>query len=127
MNFFEAQERARKSSRALVWWFILSVIGVILVMYLLVTVFSPFIQSNPQGVYQTTDTAPLVWWDPEMFAWVSAIVGGVIMTGSWVKLAQLSGGGKVVAQSLGGRVVEPTTTDLPERRLLNVVDRKSVV
>ena len=53
MNFFEAQERARKSSRALVWWFILSVIGVILVMYLLVTVFSPFIQSNPQDIYQT--------------------------------------------------------------------------
>jgi Zn-dependent protease with chaperone function len=126
MNFFEAQERARKSSRALVWWFILSVIGVILVMYLLVTVFSPFIQSNPQGVYQTTDTAPLVWWDPEMFAWVSAIVGGVIMTGSWVKLAQLSGGGKVVAQSLGGRVVEPTTTDLPERRLLNVVEEMAI-
>jgi Zn-dependent protease with chaperone function len=126
MNFFEAQERARKSSRALVWWFILSVIGVILVMYLLVTVFSPFIQSNPQGVYQTTDTAPLVWWDPEMFAWVSAIVGGVIMTGSWVKLAQLSAGGKVVAQSLGGRVVEPTTTDLPERRLLNVVEEMAI-
>ena len=126
MNFFEAQERARKSSRALVWWFILSVIGVILVMYLLVTVFSPFIQSNPQGVYQTTDTAPLVWWDPEMFAWVSAIVGGVIMTGSWVKLAQLSAGGKVVAQSLGGRVVEPTTTDLQERRLLNVVEEMAI-
>ena len=126
MNFFEAQERARKSSRSLVWWFILSVIGVILVMYLLVTVFSPFIQSNPQGVYQTTDTAPLVWWDPEMFAWVSAIVGGVIMTGSWVKLAQLSAGGKVVAQSLGGRVVEPTTTDLPERRLLNVVEEMAI-
>ena len=126
MNFFEAQERARKSSRALVWWFILSVIGVILVMYLLVTVFSPFIQSNPQDIYQTTDTAPLVWWDPEMFAWVSAIVGGVIMTGSWVKLAQLSAGGKVVAQSLGGRVVEPTTTDLPERRLLNVVEEMAI-
>jgi Zn-dependent protease with chaperone function len=126
MNFFEAQERARKSSRSLVWWFILSVIGVILVMYLLVTVFSPFIQSNPQGVYQTTDTAPLVWWDPEIFAWVSAIVGGVIMTGSWVKLAQLSAGGKVVAQSLGGRVVEPTTTDLPERRLLNVVEEMAI-
>jgi Zn-dependent protease with chaperone function len=126
MNFFEAQERARKSSRALVWWFILSVIGVIVVMYLVGIGLWQLSSSNPQGIHHATDTAELVWWDPEIFAWLSAIVGGVIMTGSWVKLAQLSGGGKVVAQSLGGRAVEPTTTDLPERRLLNVVEEMAI-
>jgi Zn-dependent protease with chaperone function len=126
MNFFEAQERARKSSRALVWWFILSVIGVIVVMYVLATFIWQLNSSNPQGIYHATDTAQLVWWDPAMFAWVSVLVGGVIMTGSWVKLAQLSAGGKVVAQSLGGRAVEPTTTDLPERRLLNVVEEMAI-
>ncbi|MFD2256379.1 M48 family metallopeptidase [Luteolibacter algae] len=61
-----------------------------------------------------------------MFLGIGAVVGGVIMTGSWVKLAQLSGGGKVVAQSLGGRAVEPTTTDLQERRLLNVVEEMAI-
>ncbi len=126
MNFFEAQERARKSSRALVWWFILSVIGVIVVMYVLGMGIWQFSSSNPKGIYHATDTAQLVWWDPQIFAWMSAIVGGVIMTGSWVKLAQLSAGGKVVAQSLGGRPVEPTTTDLPERRLLNVVEEMAI-
>ncbi len=126
MNFFEAQERARKSSRALVWWFILSVIGVIVVMYLVGVSLWQLSSSNPQGIYHVADTAELVWWDPEMFTWVSVLVGGVIMTGSWVKLAQLSGGGKVVAQSLGGRAVEPTTTDLPERRLLNVVEEMAI-
>ena len=126
MNFFEAQERARKSSRALVWWFILSVIGVIVVMYVLGIGIWQFSSSNPKGIYHATDTAQLVWWDPQIFAWMSAIVGGVIMTGSWVKLAQLSAGGKVVAQSLGGRPVEPTTTDLPERRLLNVVEEMAI-
>ncbi len=126
MNFFEAQERARKSSSALVWWFILSVIGVIVVMYALGTFLWQFSSANPRGIYNATETAQLVWWDPQMFAWVSALVGGVIMTGSWVKLAQLSAGGKVVAQSLGGRPVEPTTTDLPERRLLNVVEEMAI-
>jgi Zn-dependent protease with chaperone function len=126
MNFFEAQERARKSSRALVWWFILSVIGVIVVMYVLGTFLWQFSTSNPKGINHATDTAELVWWDPTIFTWVSVLVGGVIMTGSWVKLAQLSGGGKVVAQSLGGRAVEPTTTDLPERRLLNVVEEMAI-
>ena len=126
MNFFEAQERARKSSRALVWWFILSVVGVIVVMYVLGVSLWQYSSTNPQGVYAATDTAELVWWDPTIFTWVSVLVGGVIMTGSWVKLAQLSGGGKVVAQSLGGRAVEPTTTDLPERRLLNVVEEMAI-
>ncbi len=126
MNFFEAQERARKSSRGLVWWFILSVIGVIVVMYVLGVSLWQLSSSNPQGIYHATDTAELVWWDPTMFTWISTLVGGVIMTGSWVKLAQLSGGGKVVAQSLGGRAVEPTTTDLPERRLLNVVEEMAI-
>jgi H+/Cl- antiporter ClcA len=64
MNFFEAQERARKSSRALVWWFILSVIGVIVVMYVLGTFLWQFSSSNPQGIYNNAaETGRLVWWD----------------------------------------------------------------
>ncbi len=126
MNFFEAQERARKASRALVWWFILSVVGVIVVMYLLAMFLWQLNSSNPQGIYHATETAQLVWWDPVIFVWVSAIVGGVIMTGSLVKLVQLSAGGKVVAQDLGGRQVEPNTTDLQERRLLNVVEEMAI-
>jgi Zn-dependent protease with chaperone function len=126
MNFFEAQERARKSSRSLVWWFILSVIGVIGVMYVVGISLWQLSSSNPQGIYYVTNTADLVWWDPTIFTRMSVLVGGVIMTGSWVKLAQLSGGGKVVAQSLGGRAVEPTTTDLTERRLLNVVEEMAI-
>jgi Zn-dependent protease with chaperone function len=126
MNFFEAQERARRSSRSLVWWFILSVIGVIVVMYVVGVSLWQLSSSNPQGIYYVTNTADLVWWDPTIFTRVSLLVGGVIMTGSWVKLAQLSGGGKVVAQSLGGRAVEPTTTDLTEQRLLNVVEEMAI-
>ncbi|QTN33893.1 M48 family metallopeptidase [Akkermansiaceae bacterium] len=126
MNFFEAQERARKSSRALVWWFALSVLGVIAVMYVVATFAMQFSQSNPEGVYHATEWGQLRWWDAGRALSVSGIVGGVIMIGSWSKLAQLSAGGKVVAQGLGGRPVEPTTTDLSERRLLNVVEEMAI-
>jgi Zn-dependent protease with chaperone function len=126
MNFFEAQERARKSSRSLVWWFALSVMGVILVMYFLVTGFSLMSSGNPEGIHAVSNAGALGWWNPGLMAWTSTIVGGVIMAGSWSKLAQLSAGGKVVAQSLGGRPVEPTTTDLSERRLLNVVEEMAI-
>ena len=126
MNFFEAQERARKSSRALVWWFILSVLGVIVVMYFLAVGFNLFRTSNQDGMFHATEPAGLGLWEPELLMWTSLIVGGVIILGSWAKLAQLSGGGKVVASSLGGRPVDPTTTDLPERRLLNVVEEMAI-
>ena len=126
MNFFEVQERARRSSRTLVWWFGLSVLGVIVVMYLLVTFGLLFNTSNLEGAYQVTELGQLSWWDSERAFWISTIVGGVIMIGSWSKLAQLSAGGKVVAQGLGGRPVEPTTTDLSERRLLNVVEEMAI-
>ncbi len=123
MNFFEAQDRARKSSRLLVWWFLLSVIGVIVVMYFVAIGVTSFSTRDSSGTYAAPEIG---WWDPSLFGVVSVVVGGVIMIGSWIKLAQLSGGGKVVAQSLGGRQVEPTTTDLSERRLLNVVEEMAI-
>lgn len=126
MNFFEAQEQARKTSRTLVWWFIFSVIGVIVVMYVLAAYLWQLNSLNSEGIYPASDTVQPVWWNPALFTWVSLLVGGVILTGSWVKLAQLSAGGKVVAQSLGGRSVQPTTTDLEERRLLNVVEEMAI-
>ncbi|MEP2774522.1 MAG: M48 family metallopeptidase [Luteolibacter sp.] len=126
MNFFEAQERARKSSRLLVWWFALSVLGVIAVMYLLANGFLLFQDSTQSLSAQPAWTVPRNWWDGNLLVGVGSVVGGVIMVGSWSKLAQLSGGGKVVAQSLGGRPIEPTTTDLSERRLLNVVEEMAI-
>lgn len=127
MNFFEAQERARKSSRFLVWWFILSVLGVIITMYALATVYLRISNPEKQAEFDPAQTVQFVgWWNPELLVGIAVIVGGIIMIGSWIKLAQLSSGGKVVAQGLGGRPVEPTTSDLAERRLLNVAEEMAI-
>jgi len=126
MNFFEAQERARKSSRLLVWWFALSVIGVIAVMYFVATVGMMFSQTKSDGIYGATTVEQLSWWNPGLLLSTGVIVGGVIIVGSWIKLVQLSAGGKVVASSLGGRPIEPRTTDFRERRLLNVVEEMAI-
>lgn len=126
MNFFEAQERARKSSRLLVWWFVLAVIGVILVIYLCAIVAWQMNRSNPEGIYVVTKLSHLTWWDPGLFLCTTVITGSVILTGSLTKLSQLSGGGNIVAKNLGGRAVEPDTTNLYERRLLNVVEEMAI-
>lgn len=126
MNFFEAQEQARKSSKLLVWWFGLSVLGVVVVMYFLVSGFVLFVEVGNSLSANPAWKVPENWWDGGRLLGVGGVVGGVIMVGSWSKLARLSGGGKVVAQSLGGRPVEPTTSDLSERRLLNVVEEMAI-
>src|SRR5207244_10213669 len=46
--------------------------------------------------------------------------------GSAYKISALSGGGSTVAESLGGRLVNSNTTDLNERKLLNVVEEMSI-
>lgn len=110
----------------LVLWFVLSVLGVIGVMYLLASGFMLYQAGGDSLSAQPAWSVPQNWWDSERLLGVGGLVGGVIMVGSWSKLAQLSGGGKVVAQSLGGRPVEPTTSDLSERRLLNVVEEMAI-
>ncbi|MCX6866244.1 MAG: M48 family metallopeptidase [Verrucomicrobia bacterium] len=57
---------------------------------------------------------------------VTAVVGGAILLGSLFKLAQLSAGGEVVARDLGGRLIDPSTSDSGERRLLNVVEEMAI-
>ena len=54
------------------------------------------------------------------FPWQATIMSGVaalglIGGGSLFKIAQLAGGGTVVAERLGGRRVYPNTTDPTER------------
>lgn len=121
MNFFEAQEQARKSSRLLVWWFIIAVITVILVMYVLAVWALRYVEPD------TVRGAALSgWWDSTLFTWVTVVVGGVILVGSLIKLSQLSAGGSVVAESLGGRLIDLGTRDLHERRLMNVVEEMAI-
>ena len=64
--------------------------------------------------------------DPVRLAVVAAATGSVILLGSLFKIYALREGGAPVARSLGGRLVEGNTTDLAERRLLNIVEEMAL-
>jgi Zn-dependent protease with chaperone function len=66
------------------------------------------------------------WWNPGLFLLVSGTTLGVIAFGSLTKIAQLSAGGKVVAEELGGKLLLPETADPQERQLLNVVEEMAI-
>src|SRR5690606_2485623 len=63
---------------------------------------------------------------PRFVAGVAGSVTAVVLVASAYKLLQLRGGGRVVAESLGGRLIEPGSADADERKVLNVVEEMSI-
>ena len=66
------------------------------------------------------------FWQPGLFADVSAATLAVIALASLYKWSQFSAGGSAVAESVGGRRVDPHTTDPKEHQLLNVVEEMAI-
>ena len=70
---------------------------------------------------------PLTEWQSVLMAnpdiiWFTAIgIAAVVALGSLYKLAQLGGGGRAVAEAMGGRLLNLNTDDADERKVLNVV------
>ena len=144
-DFFDREARARKQARRLVWLFGLAVLVVLVVNNLLLASIV-YVFHNPQ--------AKGVWWDligiierffyllgeslvyprhflklilhPQTVGWISFGTLLSIAGGSYYKIRQLSAGGPVVAELLGGRRVESGTADADEQRLRNVVEEMAI-
>lgn len=119
MDFFAAQDHARRQSRLLVLWFALAVVLIIVVVHA-----GAALLLFP-GEDGSVATAPLL--DPALFLATAAVVGGVILLASLYRIARLAaGGGEAVARTLGGRPLARATPDPLERRLLNIVDEMAI-
>ncbi|MBE0627920.1 MAG: M48 family metallopeptidase [Burkholderiales bacterium] len=122
MNFFESQDRVRKSTTLLVVLFVLAVIALIVMTNVLVMIVFGFINSD-----QLRDGQALIrQMDWQTFAAVGAGVSVVVLAGSLYKIMALSAGGKVVAESLGGQLIPRNTQDPNQRKLLNVVEEMAI-
>jgi len=120
MDFFEHQERARRKTTLLVAYFFLAVALIIAAIYAIFAyVFMP---AAPPDAAGSAVAIARVWWRADLLMWVAAITLGIIGLGSLYKIIALSQGGEAVARLLGARPVPAATTDLQERRLLNVVE-----
>jgi len=110
VDFFESQDHARKLSRRLVLLFGLAVGSIVVLTYVVVA-----IAFGISGL-----------WDPFLFVAVAIGTGLLIGGGTAFRTAQLRKGGPAVAELLGGRRVDPSTSDPLERQLMNVVEEMSI-
>jgi Zn-dependent protease with chaperone function len=123
MDFFQRQEIARRNTKLFEVYFALAVIGTVLAIYAGTMVLVNFQQDQEVN---SGGSANFFLWDPQVFAIVSLVCLCVIFGSSLCKISQLSSGGSVVAEMLGGRPIDAHTTDLNEKKLLNVVEEMAI-
>ncbi len=120
MNFFEQQEAARRSTRRLVVLFLLAVAAIVIAVNIVSAL--AFI-----GVSAKTASGGLRVAAPASFyAVVTLATLALIAGGSVVQSMRLAGGGAALARMMGARPVTGASTDLAERRLLNVVEEMAI-
>jgi len=112
MDFFQHQAKAKSRTLLLVILYCLGLMGLTVVMGVVTFI-----------VFASAETEP----DPAiMFLCIGGVLA-VLIGGSLFKTAELSsGGGRGVAESLGGRQVRSSTTDPAERQLYNVVEEMAL-
>ncbi len=122
MDFFAAQELARKRTRVMVVLFVLAVLCIALALYA-VCVYA--LGSNLLAPEDAVP-GPLVLWQPNLFFGILAGVVILVTACSLFKIARLRSGGAYVARSMGGLEVLRSTKDADEQMLLNIVEEMSI-
>lgn len=118
MNFFEQQDHARRQTRTLVILFALAVIAIVIAVNVALALVWSWtttgyvlgMRDYPRGFFITNTVITL------------ALIG----VGTLIEMFNLRDGGDAVAKMAGGRLVSPASTDLYERRLLNVVEEMAL-
>lgn len=137
MNFYQAQDQARKRSRLLVTLFVVAVGFLVLITNLLVALF--VLYSNPEyslgghavpglsahNIFEgLAELARALGWQKSL--WITLLVCGFVFFAMALRWSSLRQGGRVVAESLGGTLVQPNSRDIREKRLLNVVEEMAL-
>jgi Zn-dependent protease with chaperone function len=120
MDFFEAQERAKRRTGWLIVLFSLAVCGTVMAVYAVAMIALQLL-----GVRPLTDL-PRQLWDPDLFWRIAANTLVLIVGVTIYKTRAVSASADAIALGLGGRLLDPNTVDPHERRLLNIVEEMAI-
>ncbi len=123
MDFFAAQDRARRKTWQLIALFVTAVIALIVTTNLLVALVAAF--STTTGTAMGIRGA-LAAQSTGTWTLISAVVILVIAGASLSKYLVLRSGGRAIAEMLAARPIEPSSASTAERRLLNVVEEMAI-
>ena len=121
-DFFELQEGARRHTKRLVFLFALAVFGMTASLYVTAAILLGYSQDPATGATVWN----IRWLDPVLMLQIGAATALVVGGASLYRISSLSGGGKVVAESLGGTLLHANSTDPVEKKVLNVVEEMAI-
>lgn len=124
MDFFSAQDNARKSTVWLLLYFSLAVVSLIILTNLLIMGVMLWAASGTSQPF--TPERFIATFDWQLFIMVGVGVGIVISGGSLYKILQLNQGGRVVAEALGGHLLSQNSSNPSHRKILNVVEEMAI-
>ncbi|MFV3305368.1 M48 family metallopeptidase [Pseudomonas sp. NY15181] len=119
MNFFEHQDRARRQTGRLV---LLLTVAVVCLVTITSFALGWLWRHLGEPELRVRSSLP----DAELYPTVAGIIIAVVVLGALFKQRQLRAGGKVVAERLGGRLLNLSASNADERRLLNVVEEMAL-
>ena len=123
MNFFKAQDKARRKTNRLVFLFLLAVIFLIILTNLLFIGTFAFLGTSDDVSFVTSFVKT---YDRNNIIVTSIGVSLLIFLGSLYKAMALSKGGPAIAEMLGGKLIPQSTEAHDERKLLNIVEEMSI-
>lgn len=126
MDFFSQQDRARRNTRYLLVLFIVALSLLVLLVNALLTAFLWVGGDYNIYVGGTGWKGYLALFSWERFGTIGLAVISTVGFVSLIRWLQLASGGKVVAQSMGGRRVMRQSADPYEKRCLNIVEELSL-
>ena len=115
MDFFEHQDKARKKTGLLILYFALAVICIYCALFILACF-----------IFSRDSISKAIIWDPALAGIVALSTATIVGLGTLFKVISLAGGGKVVAEALGGKLLSHQTKDLPEKQFLNIVEEMAL-
>jgi Zn-dependent protease with chaperone function len=125
MNFFQAQDDARRNTWRLALLFGAAVVCLIVLTNLLVAAVyvwtGNYAYPRPLNLVDLLTSLPVETW-----VLISLGVIGMVSVASLYKYLVIRGGGRTVAESLGGRLLTHDTADPAQKRLLNVVEEIAI-
>ncbi len=125
MDFFSAQDAARRKTWQLAALFSAAVITLIVLTNLLLAFAALWIAPSTALSLANYGALESIPW--ETWAMISAGVIGVVGCATVYKFLMVRGGGRTIAESLGGtRLTHATATDLQSKRLLNIVEEMAI-
>ncbi|MBD3895918.1 M48 family metallopeptidase [Halomonas sp. ML-15] len=123
MDFFAAQDRARRNTGRLVLLLIVAVVSLVAIATLAVALVLVISEGSQQ---QATGDPLARALDPYLLGTVALGVLALVVMGSLFKHLQLRAGGRAVAEAMGGRLLNGNARDADEQRMLNVVEEMAI-